>query len=57
MQSFRVATVTQNRSRANELRKDRYRLILRSAWRSAYPFIALQDLTLVSLLPPSALAA
>jgi hypothetical protein len=50
MKSFVVATVTQTRSRAEELRKDLNPLIPRAA-REAYPFIPFEDLTLTSLLP------
>jgi hypothetical protein len=49
MRSFVVATVTQTRSRADELRKDLQPLIPRAA-REAYPFIAFEDLTLDALL-------
>jgi hypothetical protein len=45
MQSFTVATITQTRSRADELRRDLHPLIPRTA-RVAYPFIAFEDLTL-----------
>lgn len=47
MQSFVVATVTQTRSRADELRRDLHPLIPRAA-RSAYPFIPVEDLKLTS---------
>jgi hypothetical protein len=50
MQSFIVATVTQTRSRAAELRRDLHHLIPRAA-RAAYPFIAFEDLTLEGLAP------
>ena len=50
MKSFVVATVTQTRSRAEELRKDLNPLIPRAA-RDAYPFIPFEDLTLTSLMP------
>ena len=51
MRSFLVATVTETRSRAEELRKDLHPLIPRSAARDAYLFVAFEDLTLASLLP------
>jgi hypothetical protein len=54
MKAFLVATVTQNRQRADELRKDLYPLIPRSASRDAYLFIPFADLTLTSLLPKAA---
>jgi len=50
MQSFIVATVTQTRSRAVELRRDLHPLIPRTA-QAAYPFIAFEDLTLERLVP------
>jgi hypothetical protein len=53
MQSFVVATVTQTRSRAEELRKDLHPLIPGAA-REAYRFIAFEDLTIPSLLPKAA---
>jgi hypothetical protein len=49
MQSFVVATVTETRSRANELRRDLHPLIPRTA-RDAYRFISFEDLTLSALL-------
>jgi hypothetical protein len=51
MRSFLVATVTETRSRAEELRKDLHPLIPRSAARGAYLFIPFEDLTLAALLP------
>jgi hypothetical protein len=48
MKSFTVATVTQTRSRAEELRRDLQALIPRTA-RAAYLFIPFEDLTLASL--------
>jgi Replication-relaxation len=48
MKSFTVATVTQTRSRAEELRRDLQPLIPHGA-RAAYPFIPFEDLTLASL--------
>jgi protein involved in plasmid replication-relaxation len=54
MRSFLVATVTQTRPRAEELRKDLHPLIPRSAARDAYLFIAFEDLTLAKLLPKAA---
>jgi hypothetical protein len=50
MHSFVVATVTQTKSRAEELRRDLQCLIPRAA-RAAYPFIGFEDLTLTSLMP------
>jgi hypothetical protein len=50
MQSFIVATITQTRSRADELRRDLHPLIPRAA-QLAYPFIAFEDLTLERLAP------
>lgn len=50
MHSFMVATVTQTRSRAEELRKDLHPLVPRAA-REAYLFIPFEDLTLASLVP------
>jgi hypothetical protein len=55
MHSFVVATVTQTRSRADELRRDLHPLIPRGA-RDAYPFIPFEDLTLTSLVPNAAIA-
>ena len=54
MHSFIVATVTQTRWRAEELRKDLHPLIPHSAARSAYLFIPFEDLTLGALLPKAA---
>jgi hypothetical protein len=54
MQAFVVATVTQTRSRAEELRKELHPLLLRNSSRHAYPFIAFDDLAPVSLLPATA---
>jgi hypothetical protein len=51
MPAFFVATVTQTRSRAEELRKDLQTLLPRVASRQAYPFIAFDDLTLAALAP------
>jgi hypothetical protein len=53
MQSFIVATVTETRSRAEELRKDLQSLIPPGA-RHAYLFIPFEDLRLSSLLPKAA---
>jgi hypothetical protein len=50
MQAFIVATVTQTRSRAVELRKELHPLIPRAASRQAYSFIAFDDFTLASVL-------
>ena len=54
MRSFIVATVTQTRQRAEELRKDLHPLIPHAASRDAYLFIPFEDLTLASLLPKAA---
>jgi hypothetical protein len=54
MHSFVVATVTQTRSRADELRKDLHPLIPHAASRGAYLFVPFEDLTLASLLPKAA---
>ncbi len=54
MRSFIVATVTQTRQRAEELRKDLHPLIPRAASRDAYLFIPFEDLNLESLLPKAA---
>jgi hypothetical protein len=51
MQSFIMATITQTRHRAAELRRNLHPLIPHAAWRDAYPFIAFEDLTLAGLLP------
>ncbi|HTR35810.1 MAG TPA: replication-relaxation family protein [Bryobacteraceae bacterium] len=50
MHSFIVATVTQTRSRADELRRDLQPFIPRTA-QAAYRFIPFDDLTLTSLVP------
>jgi hypothetical protein len=57
MHSFIVATVTETRSRAEELRKDLHPLIPRSASRDAYLFIPFEDLKHTSLLPKAAAKA
>jgi hypothetical protein len=57
MRSFTVATVTETRARAEELRKDLHPLIPRSAARDAYLFIPFEDLTLATLLPKAAAKA
>jgi hypothetical protein len=54
MRSFLVATVTETRSRADELRRDLHPLIPRAASRDAYLFTAFEDLTLATLLPKAA---
>jgi hypothetical protein len=54
MHAFLVVTVTETRSRAEELRKDLHPLIPRSASRDAYLFIPFEDLALTSLLPKAA---
>jgi hypothetical protein len=54
MHSFLVATVTETRARAEELRKDLHPQIPRSASRDAYLFIPFEDLKLTSLLPKAA---
>jgi hypothetical protein len=51
MKAFLVATVTQTRERAEELRKDLHPLIPRASWRDAYLFIPFDDLALTTLLP------
>lgn len=51
MHSFIVATVTETRARADELRKDLHPLIPRSASRDAYLFISFKEVTLATLLP------
>jgi hypothetical protein len=56
MQSFIVATVTETRLRAEELRKDLQPLIPPDA-RHAYLFIPFEDLTLSSLLPKATASA
>ena len=53
MQAFLVATVTETRSRATELRSDLLPLIPREA-RQSYLFIPFEDLTLATLLPKAA---
>jgi hypothetical protein len=57
MHSFIVATVTETRARADELRKDLHPLIPRSASRDAYLFIPFENLKLTSLLPKAAASA
>jgi len=57
MHSFIVATVTETRSRAEELQKDLHSLIPNSGARSAYLFIPFEDLTLTALLPKAAAKA
>ena len=54
MHSFLVATVTETRRRAEELRKDLHPLIPHAASRGAYLFIPFEDLTLTSLPPKAA---
>jgi hypothetical protein len=54
MRAFIVATVTQTRERAAELRKDLQPLIPHAASRDAYLFFPFEDLTLVTLLPRAA---
>src|ERR1700674_5627566 len=54
MRAFIVATVTQTRERAEELRKDLHPLIPRAASRDAYLFIPFEDLKLAALLPKAA---
>jgi hypothetical protein len=56
MQAFLVATVTETRQRAEELRKDLHPLIPRAA-RDAYLFMPFGELTLSSLLPKAATIA
>jgi hypothetical protein len=57
MRAFSVATVTQTRERAKELRKHLHPLIPRAASRDAYLFIPFEDLTLGALLPKAAVNA
>jgi len=54
MRSFIVATVTQTRQRAEELRKSLHPLIPHAASRDAYLFIPFEGLMLQSLLPKAA---
>jgi len=51
MRAFIVATVTQTRERAVELRKALHPLIPNAASRDAYLFVAFENLTLAALLP------
>jgi hypothetical protein len=51
MRAFVVATVTQTRERAQELRNGLHPLIPHAASRDAYLFIPFEDLNLASLLP------
>ncbi len=55
MHSFLVATVTETRRRAEELRQDLHTLIPHAA-RQAYLFIPVEDLALAALLPNAAAA-
>lgn len=57
MRSFTVATVTQTRQRAEELRKDLHPLIPHAASRDAYLFVPFEDLRLTSILPKAAASA
>ena len=54
MRAFLVATVTQTRSRADELREDLHPLIPHAACRDAYLFVPFEDLALATLLPKAA---
>jgi hypothetical protein len=54
MRTFMVATVTETRRRAEELRKDLHPLIPHAGWREAYLFVSFEDLTLSTLLPKAA---
>jgi hypothetical protein len=54
MHAFLVATVTETRRRADELRTDLLPLIPRAASRQAYLFVPFEDLVLASLLPKAA---
>jgi hypothetical protein len=54
MRSFQVATVTQTRARAEELRRHLLPLIPHAASRDAYLFLPFEDLTLAALLPKAA---
>ena len=56
MKFFQVATVTETRARAERLRED-LQGIIPPASRSAYPFVAFEDLTIESLIPPAAAPA
>ena len=56
MRSFIVVTVTQTKSRADELRRDLHPLIPRQA-REAYPFVPFEDLAINSLLPKTTMAS
>jgi protein involved in plasmid replication-relaxation len=51
MRAFLVATVTETRQRAEELRKDLHPQIPHAASRDAYLFIPFEDLTLANVLP------
>lgn len=52
LETFWVATVTETRRRATELQDDLHQLLPTSKSRRAYLFLAIEDLTLDSLLPP-----
>jgi hypothetical protein len=53
MKSFRLATVTLTRGRANQLKSGLHHLIPTAPMQRAYRFIAFEDLTLDALLPPA----
>ena len=50
MKVFRVATITETRGRAKGL-TDEFRNMMPQAWLTAYPVIAFQDLTMLTLMP------
>jgi len=50
MKVFRVATVTETRGRAEALTVE-FRAMKPAAWVTAYPVIAIEDLTLGALMP------
>ena len=50
MKTFRVATITETRGRAESL-ADEFRSIMQPAWLAAYPVMAVEDVTLERLMP------
>jgi len=50
MKTFRVATITETRGRANSLTEE-FRTILSASWLAAYPTIAFEELSLERLMP------
>ena len=50
MKTFRVATITETRGRARSLAEE-FRAMMPVAWLAAYPVIAVEDLTIATLLP------